>query len=256
MLFNASASATTGSVTVQTSSDGSTLSYAGTITNGLYVWGVLDIQQTAISPQIYTVPWSQTGENEIESVFAVWKDNPYNASFPRSQGYIVNSDGIQMISALGWDTGTYGYSGTQGNPSNPTYLYYRKAFRYFTGTTWDAASTYAVGQQIFYTITTTTSSSYGTSDFYVCTVATSAGQDPEDTPNSWTKIELPEVFFNYLVYKVYGDWLISDGQMDKAQGAYAIAEMRKIDELDRQERQMPDLIPMQVSTHVTSQSRY
>lgn len=256
MLFTASASAGTGTVTIQTSSDGSTLSYAGTTTNGLYLWGALLIQQTAISPQIFTVPWSQTGENEIESVFTVWKDNPYNASYPRQQGYVINDQGIQMISALGWDTGTYGYTGSQGNPSNPTYLYYRKAFRYLTGATYDATATYAVGQQIYYTITTTSSTSYGTGDFYVCLVATSAGQSPETTAASWQKIDLPEVFFDYLVYRVYGDYLIADGQMDKAQGAYAIADMKKLDELDRQERQNNDMMPMQVNTHCTSQARY
>lgn len=256
MLFSASASATTGSVTVQTSSDGSTLSYAGTATNGLYVWGVLALQQTAISPQIYTIPWSQTGENEIESVFTAWKDNPYNASYPRQQGFIINDQGIQLISSLGWDTGTYGYTGTQGNPSNPTYIYYRKAYKFFTGTTFDASATYGVGQQIYYTIATASASNYGTSDYYVCVAATSAGQDPEDTPNSWQKIDLPEVFFDYLVYRTYGDYLIADGQMDKAQGAYALAEQKKEDELDRQERQQYDLIPLMVNTHVTSQARY
>lgn len=256
ILFNASASATTGSVTVQTSSNGTTLSYAGTITNGLYVWGVLALQQTAISPQIYTVPWNQTGENEIETIFSVWKDNPYNASYPRSQGYLINDIGVQMISSLGWDTGTYGYTGMQGNPANPTYIYYRKAYKFFTGVTFDATATYGVGQQIYYTIATTTASDYGTSDFYVCLVVTTAGQDPEDTPNSWQKISLPEVFFDYLLYQTYGDYLISDGQMDKSKGAYVMAEVRKLDELDRQERQNNDLIPMQVNTHITSQSRY
>ena len=253
--FYASSSATTGSVTVQTSSDGSTLSYAGTITNGLYVWGVLALQQTAISPQVYTIPWNQTGENEIETVFQAWKDNPNNASYPRPQGFLVNPDGVQMISSLGWDTGTYGYTGTQGNPANPTYIYYRKAYRYYTGTIYDATLTYAVGAQIYYTITTA-GASYGTSDYYYCLVATTAGQSPETNPTSWSKIQLPEILFSYLVWQTYGDWLEQDGQADKAAGAYATAGLRKDDELDRQERQMRDMFPLQVSTHITSQSRY
>ncbi len=255
IIFNASSAATTGSLSVQTSSDGSTLSYAGTTTNGLYVWGVLALQQTAISPQIYTIPWSQTGENEIETIFQVWKDNPNNASYPRPQGWLVNDTGIQMISALGWDTGTYGYTGTQGNPSNPTYLYYRKAYRYFTGSVYDATATYAVGAQIYYTITTA-GATYNTSDYYRCLVATTAGQSPETTAASWEIISLPEVFYGFLVQKTYADWLISDGQMDKGQGAMMLAEQKKADELDRQERQMYDVFPMQVCSHVTSQARY
>jgi hypothetical protein len=160
-----------------------------------------------------------------------------------------------MISSLGWDTGTYGYSGTQGNPANPSYIYYRKAFQYYTGTVYDSTLTYAVGAQIYYTITTA-GASYGTSDFYKCLVATSAGQNPETNPTSWQIINIPEVLFSYLVYKVYGDWLISDGQMDKADGAYRIAEAKKDDEIDRQERQNGDVMPTLVSTHVTSQARY
>lgn len=253
--FYASTSATTGTATVQTSSDGSTLSYAGTITNGLYVWGVLALQQTAISPQIYTIPWSQTGENEIETVFQAWKDNPNNASYPRSQGWLINPDGIQMISSLGWDTGTYGYTGSQGNPANPTYLYYRKAYKYFTGSVYSSATTYVVGAQIYYTITTA-GSAYGTSDYYACLVNTTAAQSPETTPASWEKIKLPEIFYSYLVWQTYGDWLQQDGQADKASGAYAMALMKKDDELDRQERQQYDIMPMQVSTHVSSQPRY
>jgi hypothetical protein len=48
---------------------------------------------------------------------------------------------------------------------------------------------------------------------------------------------------------------LGDGQADKAAQAYNIVEMKKNEEWDRIQRQMPDSFQMTVSTHVTSQNR-
>ena len=55
-------------------------------------------------------------------------------------------------------------------PSNPLFLYYRKACPSFTGSTYSATATYAVDAQIYFT------NSAGNGDYYKCLVATSAGQ--------------------------------------------------------------------------------
>jgi predicted metalloprotease len=85
--------------------------------------------------------------------------------------------------------------------------------------------------------------------------ATTAGQDPEDTPAKWELQELPEALSGVLVWQTFGDWLVQDGQMDKATQAYQTAELKKLNEWDRIERQMPDNFQMQVFTHGTSQNR-
>lgn len=43
--------------------------------------------------------------------------------------------------------------------------------------------------------------------------------------------------------------------MDKAAQAYQTAELKKLNEWDRIERQMPDNFQVNVYTHVTSQNR-
>jgi hypothetical protein len=59
-----------------------------------------------------------------------------------------------------------------------------------------------------------------------------------------------------LVWQTYGDWLVQDGQADKAVQAYAISEQKKNEEWDRIERQMPDTFQMKVSTHLSAQNRF
>jgi len=149
--------------------------------------------------------------------------------------------------------GTNGYVTYNTNPANPVYLFYRRAPYNYSGDTFSATATYVAGQYIYYT--RTTGAQTGTSDYWKCLSATTAGQDPEDTPSKWELQELPEALGGILVWQTYGDWLVQDGQMDKAQQAYQTAELKKLNEWDRIERQMPDNFQMQVFTHVTSQSR-
>ena len=119
--------------------------------------------------------------------------------------------------------------------------------------TFSATATYVAGQYIYYT--RTTGAQAGTSDYWKCLSATTAGQDPEDTPSKWELQELPEALSGILVWQTFGDWLTQDGQMEKAQSAYQTAELKKLNEWDRIERQMPDNFQLQVFNHVTSQNR-
>jgi hypothetical protein len=57
---------------------------------------------------------------------------------------------------------------------------------------------------------------------------------------------------DYCVYQAYADWLISEGQQDKATGMYAIAQKKMDDQFDKIERQMGQVPTMTVSTHLTS----
>ena len=47
---------------------------------------------------------------------------------------------------------------------------------------------------------------------------------------------------------------ISDGQIDKAAAMYAVAQKKMDDEFDKIERQMGEIIPLKVTTHVTSRT--
>ena len=50
------------------------------------------------------------------------------------------------------------------------------------------------------------------------------------------------------------DWLLSDGQQDKATGMLGLAENKLADAVENQERQMGDVLPTKFQTHVTSRT--
>lgn len=251
--YTSGTSASAQTVTAQVSSDGSTLSYAGDTAKGLYLWGALLTQTSNVAPQQFTIGYTQTGESEIDVLMDAWIDSPVMISYPRAQGYIVTQDGFQMISSAGGFMGTNGYVSYNTNPANPVYLYYRLAPYNYSGSTYDSTATYVAGQYIYYTMTS--GSGTGTGDFYKCVATTSAGESPESAATKWTIQPLPEMIAQPLVWQTYGDWLVQDGQADKAVGAYQIAEQKKLEEWDRIERQMPDSWRLKVSTHITSANR-
>ena len=254
--FTANAAATTsGSVTLQLSTDGSTLSYAGDTAKGAYFWGAL-VQQTSNTPvQDLILPWTQLGESEIDAVYNVWPCSPFANNYPSQFGYNITPLGVQIINGTPYQYINYQNGVAQNNlygapPSNPIYIYYRKTCPQFTGDVFDATLTYAVDQQVYFTA----ADGYG--DFYKCIVATTATQSPTTTPNSWEIITLFDTFLQYCTYQAFGDWLISDGQMDKAQAAYGIAESKMGDQMDKIERQMNVMSPLKMQSHLTSRPAY
>lgn len=198
------------------------------------------------------VEWDQPGEDTIGAVFKVYRTSPAGAGRSQLHKYNITRDGIMVINAC---APVYQF-GTPTNPSfasavpNPVFLYYRKACPEYTGDTFDAALTYAVDDQIYFV----DSNSVG--NFYKCIVATSAGESPETTPASWDLIEIFDTFFQYCVYRAFADWLVSDGQQEKAVGMYAVAQEKMNDEFDVIERQMGDVaFPTRMQTHVSAQAR-
>lgn len=254
--FTANAAATTsGSYTLQLSTDGATLSYAGDVTKGAYFWGAL-VQQTQYTPvQDLVLSWDQLGEASIDVVYNIWPCSPFANNYPSQFGYNITPQGVQVINGTPYAYVTYINGVAQNNvysapPNNPIYIYYRKTCPHFTGDVYDSTDTYSVDEQIYFT----DSSGYG--DFYKCLVATSAGQSPTTTPASWERITLFDTFLQFCTYQSFGDWLISDGQFSKAEQVYAIAESKMGDQLDKNERQMDVMSPMKVATHLTSRPAY
>lgn len=251
---NAAATAS-GSYTVSMSSDGSTLSYAGDVTKGAYIWGCLVQQVSNVPLNDCLLPWDQAGENVIDAVFDVYANSPMSIQNPTRLSYNLTPGGIQLINASPIAYNYYVNGVAQQSifgavPSNPLFIYYRKACPSFTGDTFDAAATYAVDEQMYFV------NSIDNGDYYKCIVATTAGQDPDDTPASWERLTIYDTFFNFALFQSYGDWLISDGQMDKATGAYTIAQKKMDDQFDARERQAGDVLPVKMQTHLTAQQRW
>lgn len=254
--FTSSANATaTGTYSLQLSTDGSTLSYAGDVTKGTYVWGaqVQQIQNTPV--QDLMLPWAQLGESAIDCIYNCWAVSPFASNYPPQFGYNETPSGIQIINGTPYQYNFYLNGVAQTNlygapPNSPIYIYYRQTVPSWTGDQLDLTLTYAVDAQVYFV----NSSSVG--NFWKCLVATTAGQTPDTTPNSWQLIPVYQTFVNYATYQAYGEWCIQDGQIDKSQAAYAIAQDRMDVQFDVFERQMQSMSPMTVSTHLSSRATW
>jgi hypothetical protein len=232
--FTSSATAGTGSVSIQTSTDGSTTSFAGTTGSGLYIWGVTGAQNSYPAPGNFYIPFEQSGETAIDVLFNAWSTNPVGFLPGADALYQLTNYGIQLIN-VSWP--------------QPAFLYYRKQRPNYTGNTYGSTTNYAVGDQVYFAAST------GVGDYYVCASAAAAGQSPEASPTLWTVLDIPYVFFEYAKYSSFADWLMMDGQADKAGAMVAYAQSCLIDEADRQERQSGFVMPIKISTHLTSQNR-
>lgn len=248
---SASTASATGTATIQISTDG-TLSYAGDTSKGLYVWGVLLQQMTNTGVADSLIAYDQTGETRMEAIFDVWKDSPFNTSTPRPITYELTLNGIQIISSSSVAYATVSAAGvTLTSPlSNPVFIWYRKQIPDFFGDAYDATATYAVDDQIYFT------DSDDNSNFWKCIVATSAGQSPSTTAASWEKLQIPASLFYPSVYYAYAEWLMQDGQTDKAELAKRRADEWLADQADREERQQRTRFPFKVATHASTFASY
>lgn len=248
--FNSASTAAAGTFGPATSTNGSTISFAGSTSAGMYAWGNVLNQTTFASPTAQVIPYDQTGEDFIEQVFTVWNQSPAGASFPITAPYEETPDGIQIIGTNGWSWNGWLYTAPNWySGAYPVYLYYRKQVPNYAGATYSGAATYAVDDQILFT------NSASVLDFWKCTAATTAGQSPDTNPTKWTELKLPNVFFKYVTFSSYADYLRMDAQSEKAQGADALADNEFVDQADKLERQSGWLPPFKVTTHVTSQPR-
>jgi len=250
IFFTAASTAGAGNYGPGISSDGTTISYAGDTSKGLYVWGNVLTQTAFATPSITLIPNNQLGESFIDATFQVWQTSPVGAGYPCPIQYEILPDGVQVIGVTNWVWNgwlwTYPAWFTAGYP---VYLFYRTACPSFTGTDYSAMATYSVDDQILFT------NSASVMNFWKCVIATTAGQSPDTNPNSWELIELPQFLFNYVLYKSFADYLRMDAQMEKAQGGEALAQQYLDMESDKQERQQGHVLPMHVATHMTQSPR-
>lgn len=249
--FNAADTAGTGSFGPYISSDGSTISYAGDTTKGLYVWGTVIAQTTYASPISMLLPYDQLGESEIDTVYEVWQTSPTAPGYPLDQGYTLMPDGIQVIATnQNWSWNGWFYSlPAWFSVGNPLYIYYKKRKPSYSGTTYSALATYAVDDQILFT------DSSSVMNFWKCVSATTAGQSPDTNPTKWEVIKIPDFLFQYVVYASAADYYRMNSQMERGTNFYDTLAQQELDrQHDKQERAMGVTMPFRVSTHLTSRS--
>lgn len=239
------------------SNDGVNFVYAGTPGYGVYVWGWW-LGQAQNFPANMLIPLDQAGESAIDTVFNVWRTNPLAASYPVPAGYTITQDGVQIIGGndfYNWQS--YPYFGfTQ--PLNGSLIFYPIVFidyrpqqtDYASADAFDATATYTLNELMYYT------NDAGVENYWAATATTAPTQTPDTNPELWAVQAIPDVFFKYIVYGSYADWLRQDGQAEKAEQADGNAEEQIATQFDVQERQNSNVTPWRVSTHITSQTRF
>lgn len=230
--------AASGQLTVLMSPNGSSFSYAGNVNNGIYAWGNTVSTPNSYIPAAFYIPWEQAGESSFDVVYEAWTSDPGSFLPPFRADYNLTTQGLELIGPT-----------TVG----PVYMYYRYRRPSFGGGTWSSALAYT--SSITIQFTSASALTCGQINYWTATTNTTAGQSPDTTPSVWSKLNIPYVFFTYIVYSAYADWLLTEGQAAKAQAMLGQAQMYLDNENDRLERQQGDIQPWKVYTHLTSQNR-
>lgn len=164
------------------------------------------------------IAYSQTGQTAIAEVFNVTSANPRIVRNFSEYPFQLSENGIQVT-----------------NGPTSVWLDFRTRRSQLTGDVWSSTATYAVGQQVYYTNSTT-----GVGNFYDCASATSAGESPVSAAAKWTVVPIPYIFAQALIWYAYADLLAADGQADKAVVQRNAADQYyqlEADKLFRQQRQ-------------------
>jgi len=129
--------------------------------------------------------------------------------------------------AVELEYGIYEDAGTRkiiinANIDSGSYLY-RKQCPTLNGDIYSSSTIYYSGAQIYFDVGSGTGTytpvagKPHTGNFYTCAVSnTSAGQNPANTPNSWTEIEIPYVFSAFMAWNSCAMWYASEGMMQEA----------------------------------------
>ena len=150
------------------------------------------------------VPWGAGGVPEGATVRRCCQRNPRAASAALEVAFALLREGIAPISDV---------------PAS-LWIEYRLPCPELTGADYSALAVYAAGAAVLYS-----------GDYYLATTATTAGQSPDTTPTSWSKIELPWRLRDYLVHAAGADMLRAQGQLEKAVAEQSMADDRLYDQL-------------------------
>lgn len=172
-----------------------------------------------------------TPAEEADEILGVYSRNPQETTRAIQMSYQIYDTGSLrkvVISAQQAD-GYYLYRkdcpSFEGDLYSPTVVYYQGAQVYFDSGSGTGSYTPVLGKP-------------HSGNFYVCTVAsTTAGQNPNTHPASWTKIEIPYVFGSFMSWASAANWFVSEGQIQEAATVEAKANQILEQEYDKFLRQ-------------------
>lgn len=172
----------------------------------------------ARTPSSGIIAWEQSSETPIAEVFGVYTDNPFTASNWSPVSYTLTVDGIQLVGP--------------NAPTGDVYVHYRSRVPLYTGAAYSGATSYAVGDQVYYATT---------GDFYIA-IATTTGNAPTDA-TKWTRLTVPYDLFEYVTAASAGDILLANGQNDRGFAMRADAKELLYDAIEKYSRQQAYTLP-------------
>lgn len=138
----------------------------------------------------FTPPAGTTGLHTIGHVEYVSKYDPRLRDDPYTVPHWISPDGVQVYSTA---------------PAWP-FVRFRPPAPRFTATPWDSATTYAIGDLVYYA---------ATGECYKALEA-NTNQVPTTT-EEWEKVDFAAVYEMFVVLAAYADALKDDGQLEKAE---------------------------------------
>ena len=136
-----------------------------------------------IPPFEPTVLYAQTGQTPMGIVEECFSANPNTTTRGNTLDWKLTEKGVNVMTRIAY-----------------AWIQFRRQCPKLNGTVLDPSATYAAGQQVYFSSATTPG------NFYTALALTTAGQTPDNTPTSWTVIELPRIFHRYLVLGMAADW--------------------------------------------------
>lgn len=165
----------------------------------------------------YFIPDANASE-----ILGVWNRNPQDSTRAVQLDYSIYDNGtarkviIMTTISEGWYMYRLPVPYLSGDPYDPTVTYYQGSQIYFDSGSGTGALMPVLGRP-------------HSGNFYVCTaVSTTAGQNPNNTPASWTKIQIPYVFGAYMSWGAAANWFVSETMVQEA----AVIEAKAKEVLD------------------------
>ena len=172
-----------------------------------------------------------TPVEEADEILGVYTRNPQESTKAIQMAYQIYDSGSSRRVVI-------------NNQQADGYYLYRKDCPSFEGDLYSPTVVYFQGVQVYFDSGSGTGSytpvlgKPHSGNFYICTVAsTTAGQNPNTHPASWTKIEIPYVFGSFMSWSAAANWFVSEGQMQEAAVIEGKAKEMLEQEYDKQLRQ-------------------
>lgn len=147
---------------------------------------------------------------DASEILGVYNRNPRASTKAVNIPYSIFFDGSTRKVAIsgqvadGWYLYRKEAPSFSGSIYSPSVVYYQNAQSYFDSGSGAGSYIPVLGKP-------------HKGNFYTCVPAsTTAGNNPNSHPASWTKIEIPYIFGSFLSWGAAANWFVSEGQMQEA----------------------------------------